>query len=243
MRRIMKEACVRVTGLTLAALLLASCGASNTELLTRARSTEVKLMRDLPTGIMSWIHSQAAEVAAGRLDQAGVRASAQEHVQGQDPEGKGTNVLTFFVLMEAVRDLDKMSGDTEKRAAAIERARTQLEHLRGLVSGDMESNDKKKDSDPCACSRYEQALTGLATSLEESKTWFSMSVREPVDVGDLRSMKRDLSYLKDALDKENDLELFRIQEYQENKSRLEQMISNVMKAAAETESDIIKNLK
>ena len=229
--------------LVMCSAILASCGASNAEILSEGRTVEVSLMRHLPTGMVSWIDAQAAELAAGRTTEDGVRQEALQHVTGDDPEGRGPDVLTFFVTMAAVRNLDKKSIDDQKQAEAIVRATTVIDAMGAMVDNDLSKNSPKDDSDPCTCGKYEQSLDGLAAALQQSKTWMTITVREPADVGDLKALKSDLDHMKDTMDELSKLQALRMRAYADRRSALIQVLSTLLKKASDTSSTIIQNMK
>ena len=234
---------IQVFSFVLCSASLASCSASNAEIISEARSIEVSLMRHLPSGMMSWIQAKAADVATARLSEDDVRQSAREHVTGEDPDGRGSDVLTFFVMMEAVRTLDKQSVDNRKQTEALGRAKTKIDVLAETVTGDLSKNSDKDDSDPCACASYEAVLNDLAGTLELSKTWITVAVREPSDVGDLKALGSDLDHMKNTVGELSEMQQLRLQASTDRMSRLMQTISNLMKKALETEASIIQNLK
>jgi len=240
---------MRLTSTLLALLLiagtaiLASCGASNAEILSQARSVEVSLMRYLPTGMVDWIHAEAGDLASGRSNEEIVRQQAAGHVTGEDPDGYGTEVLTFFVMMDAVRILDKGFVNNQKRTEAIGKAKAGIDGLIGTVNGDLSNNSGKDDSDPCACGSYEPLLNELASSLRQSETWITLSVREPLDVGDLRALIRDLEHMKDTMGELGEMNQLRLQAYDDRRSQIINAISRIQKKASETNSSIIQNMK
>ena len=62
----------------------------------------------------------------------------------------------------------------------------------------------------------------------------------------LKEAKAEMDKLKDQKDSISELnqeDMLQLQQLMEKKSQLEQMISNVMKAAAESQNNITKNLK
>jgi len=240
---------MRLTSTLLALLLiagtaiLASCGASNAEILSQARSVEVSLMRYLPTGMVDWIHAEAGDLASGRSNEEIVRQQAAGHVTGEDPDGHGTEVLTFFVMMDAVRILDKGFVNNQKRTEAIGKAKAGIDGLIGTVNGDLSNNSGKDDSDPCAFGSYEPLLNELASSLRQSETWITLSVREPLDVGDLRALIRDLEHMKDTMGELGEMNQLRLQAYDDRRSQIINAISRIQKKASETNSSIIQNMK
>lgn len=222
---------------------LTSCGASSAEILSQARTIEVSLMRHLPTGMTSWIQGQAAEVATGRSNEEDVRQAALQHVTGNDPDGYGSDALTFLVMMGAVRSLDKKSVDDQKQTEAIGRVGTNIDAIMGTIDKDLSNNSGKDDSDPCACSAYEPILHGLAEALQQSKTWMTVTVREPADVGDLKALRGDLEHMKNTMGGLSEMQGLRLQASVERRSSFMQTISNLMKKASETDASILQNLK
>lgn len=223
--------------------ILASCGASNAEILSEARTVEVSLMRHLPTGMVDWIRAQASDLAADRSNEESIRQLAAQHVTGDDPDGHGTDALTFFVAMEAVRILDKDYVKNQDRTEAIGRAKTGIDDLIGIVGKDLSGNSGKDDSDPCSCSPYEPLLNNLSTSLGQSETWITLSVREPMDVGDLKALRNDLDHMKETLAELGEMNQLRLAAFQDRRSKLLGLISRMMKKASETNSAILQNLK
>ena len=59
----------------------------------------------------------------------------------------------------------------------------------------------------------------------------------------LRAVAKDLEPTRDSPNDLGEADMERLQELMEQKSQLEQMIANVMKAASETTRQITKNLK
>lgn len=223
--------------------ILASCGASNAEILSQARAVEVSLMRHLPTGMVDWIHAQATDVASGRSNEENVRQLSAAHVTGDDPDGHGIEILTFFVMMDAVRVLDKGSVDNQKRTEAMGRAKAGIDVLMGAIDKDLSGNSGKDDSDPCACGTYEPLLNELAGSLQQSETWITLAVREPIDVGDLKALRSDLGHMKETMSELAAMNELRIQAYYERRSQIIEVISRIQKKASETSSTIIQNMK
>jgi len=220
-----------------------SCGPSNTEILSQARTTEVTLMRYLPTGMMSWISSEAADVASGRLDEDAVREAARGHVSVDDPDGYGADALTFFVMMEAVRVLDKKAVEDRRQKDGIQLAGTRIDALTGMIDKDLSGNADKDDSDPCTCADYKVGLSDLATAFEQSKTWMTVTVRDPADVGDVKALRKDLEHMRSTMGELSELNALRLQAQMDRSSKLMEIISSLLKKVSDTKSSILQNLK
>ncbi len=223
--------------------LLAACAASDSETLMRARNVEVSLMRNLPSGAMNWIHQQADNLADGRTDEDGVRQASTERIRGEDPNGRLTDVLTFFVTMEAVRKLDTKAVQRDGEQKAIDAVKLKLDALSGKLDEDIRANSGKDDSDPCACAPYEPALTDLQGALEKSPSWITVSAREPLDVGDLKAMKQHFQNLYETLGELSEMTAHRIQKSQDRQTKLMSTISYLLKKVSDTQSGIIQNMK
>ncbi len=222
---------------------LVSCGASNAEILSEARGVEVSLMRNLPTGMVDWIHAQAADVAGGRSDEESVRQAAATHVTGDDPDGQGTDALAFFVMMEAVRIIDKGYVDNQKRTEALGKAGAGIEALTATIDADLSKNSGKEDSEPCACGLYEVYLDQLGISLRQSETWITLTAREPQDIGDAKALRNDLEHMKGTLKEMGETDIIRLQALEDRRSKSIGVITRLMKKASETSSTIIQNMK
>lgn len=229
--------------LILMSSILASCAASNAEILSEARSVEVSLMRYLPTGMVSWIHAQAADIAAGRTDEDGVRLAAADHLASDDAAGEGADVLTFFVMMEAVRQLDKGSLEDMKQNEAIEKSKTKLKAINAIIGDDLAKNSDKENSSPCTCSPYEPALSDLSSSLQQSKTWITVAVRQPADVGDLRALQQDLGYLSTTMEELAGMQAIRLQAHEDRMSKIMGVIANLLKRVRDSGKAMISNMK
>jgi len=62
-------------------------------------------------------------------------------------------------------------------------------------------------------------------------------------LNEVKRLMNELRSQKDALNELNKEDMYWLQKLMEQKSQLEQMISNTMKASSETQSNIAKNLK
>jgi septal ring factor EnvC (AmiA/AmiB activator) len=62
-------------------------------------------------------------------------------------------------------------------------------------------------------------------------------------LNEAKALMDKLGKQKDAISELSQDDMFQLQQLMEKKSQLEQMISNVMKAASESQSNITKNLK
>lgn len=235
----------RALAALLSALLL-SCGASQQEVLMEGRGVEVSLMRKLPSGVMSWIHAQGKSLAEGRTDLEGVREAAWERIVGDDPDGGAGDLLTFFVVMAASRQLDVLEGERMKEQEAIAVAQEKLKGLVEMVGQNLKKNSGKEDADPCMapdCGPFEAMLDDLENALDRCPTWIRISVREPADIGDVKSLRNDLDYLRKTMEDLSKLTSARLKMTMERRSKYVSTLSKLMKNVSTTQDAVIQNIK
>jgi hypothetical protein len=230
----------------LLSVLLMSCGASHQEVLMEGRGVEVSLMHKLPSGVMTWIHAQGKSLAEGRTDLEGVREASWERIVGDDPDGKAGDLLTFFVVMDATRQLDIQEGDRMKEQEAIAVAQEKLRGLTGMIKEDLDENSDKDEADPCLapeCGPFQQVLGDLENALDKCPTWIRISVREPQDIGDVRSLAKDVDYLSKTMKELSELTSVRLKAVVERRSNIISTLSKLMKKVSSTQDAVIQNIK
>lgn len=232
-----------ICSLAAVSLSLNSCGASRIETISQARSVEVKLMRNLSTGVTSWIGQQGSNYAEGRSDVDAVRQASLDRIGSVETRDASANALSFFVLMEATRKMDQNTTKRRNQIDAIAGAKTTLDALVDRVKADLKKNSGKEDSEPPVCDPYDQALTNLSVVLNQSQTWVSIAVREPTDVGDLRGLVQDLNYLRTTMDELSSLTELRLQAIQDRENKAISAISSLMKKISDADESIIKEIK
>ncbi len=97
-----------------------------------------------------------------------------------------------------------------------------------VVNAQKETSVKKTDTD-----QLNQKLTQLQSNIQKLE----------LTLKDAKTLMGKIKSQKDAISELNQQDMLMLQQLMEKKSQLESMISNVMKAASESQSNIAKNLK
>lgn len=96
------------------------------------------------------------------------------------------------------------------------------------VNAQKETSVKKTDAD-----QLNQKLTQLQSNIKKLE----------LTLKDAKMLVEKIQSQKDAISELNQQDMLMLQQLMDKKSQIESMISNVMKASSETQSNLAKNLK
>ncbi len=200
----------------------------------------------LQPSVRLWIDEQSRKLRQAPVDQGALRAAVQARFAGQSLGAGDIETMALLVMMQATKDMDQDLKAVMAEVKAMTAAKAKLRDLVSRVNKDVAQNAGVKDVAPCvppSCGGYQTAMMEAAAALRHTRTRATLTVREPTNVQQLRALAGDLKGKLDGMNELNDQEMLSLQRLMDQKSKLETMISNVMKAAASTQSAIIQNLK
>lgn len=146
--------------------------------------------------------------------------------------------LMFLIMQTTAAENE---ADLKNMIAEIEKNRKKKEALRN------EEQRIAAAAKPGAYPKLDNTLANMDKSRQQKevpgKTADSVKLKMPIYSADQLKRLAVIKQEKDSLDEMSHQDQLKLQQMMEKKNQLEQMISNIMKAASETQSGLSSNLK
>ncbi len=187
----------------------------------QAKIVQARLIPALKPAVREWISQEAKKVSRSSVvNEAAVKADIQTHFAGQSLVGGDIETLTLLVMMETAQDAEK-----DLKAVMAEMKAAQREAASKL---------KREESGIKAAARQEYTRPATTNLQARPGLVKSQSVDQAVD-----STKAKL----DSKSELGETESLRLQMAMDRLSKLEATLSNLLKKASDTQSNIVNNLK
>jgi hypothetical protein len=230
-KRIGIKCVIRARLLMLAAVmaLLAAqaTSAAETQIPEQAKAIHVRLIAALKPAVREWVSQEAKKVSKDpKTSEAAIKADIQSRFAGQSLAGADVEALAFIVLMEASQDAQNdlksiMDGvkSANERKAALRQAPNNLKQQDAAIKV-----VGQPDVRPATTNL--QARTGAVVAGKNAPI---SAAGQPANLNSMGDMSQEQQLL--------------LQRAMDQRSQLEAMISNVMKAVSDSQSNIVSNLK
>ena len=211
------------------AAFLSACFARTAEpqIPQQAKIVQARLIPALKPAVREWISQEAKKVSRSSVvNEAAVKADIQTRFAGQSLVGGDIETLTLLVMMETAQDAEK-----DLKAAMAE----------------MKAANEKKSAQREAANKLKREEAGIkAAARQEYTRPATTNLQVRPGLVKRQSVNQSVEDAKTKLDSKNEMgetESLRLQMAMDRLSKLEATLSNLLKKASDTQSNIVNNLK
>lgn len=221
--------------------------------------------RVLQPGAKSWAEGQArTELQRSNIDLRALEFAIRERFrQGADrahsdastrpqagtvgsPADEDIEAMVFIVLTEATNDQNKDLENTMNEAQSETKAKAELRGELEIVNAEMAASANQKPTSPCAtprCASIVQGLGQIQAATASTRHPLRYNVAARITYAQLRQIQQQLQSDLSSTNELSEMQSMRLQMLTDQRSKLVDTLSNVMKKLSDTSDAIVQNMK
>ena len=211
-----------------------------------ATALHAKLMGKAQPNLRPFLNEQAMKLRQGATDENALRSNLNEIYSAGGLGGIDVSEAAFMVLMQATKDMDNDIRDMMDEVKAFTSAKQKLRDLLTRVNQDVAKNANKKDTDVCAppaCGGYQTIMMEVAPVLKRVRTRTPLVLRDPINIGQLRSLADDLKGNLDGMNEMSEMTSLRLQMAMDRRSKFISTLNAIMKQISSTQNTVIQKIQ
>jgi hypothetical protein len=217
-----------------------------TEIPAEATALFAKLTEKVQPNVRLIISDQAMKLRQGSIDENAVRSNLNAIYSAGGLGGMDVSEAAFIVMMQATKDMDKDIQDMMEEVKAFNQAKQKMRNLATRVTQDVAKNASKQDTEVCAppaCGGYQTVMMEVAPVLKRVRTRKPLALRDPVNIGQLRSFADDLKGNLDGMNEMSEMTSLRLQMTMDRRSKFISTMSALMRKISSAQNSVIQKMQ
>ncbi len=162
------------------------------------------------------------------------------------PAGADIEAMVFIVLMQAANDMDQDLQQIMAQVKAETAAKQKLRDLQNQLNRDLASASDNRMKQPCrtaACAALPGQLAQLAATTAQTRHPIRLTTPANASYAQIQQLVTQMNNQLDSLGDMSEQDQLQLQMLMDQREKLEEAISNMMKSQQDTASGIVSNLK
>jgi hypothetical protein len=200
----------------------------------------------------AWVEQQAhLELQKASTDTPSIEAAVYNRFPGLNTRGSAVkagdiNALVAIVMMQTLNDSEKDLQNMMSQMQAINNAKQKLRDLLSQTQLEIKSNqtlDAKAMCQTALCKTLPSTLGEISNATANLQKPVRISTPGKLTYADLRTLPAQIQNSLDSLNDIGQAQQMKLQMLMDQRSKLIETMSNLMKSISDTNSTIIQNIK